>query len=774
MKKAIIASILLILVLNFSAYADHDRYNFQDIAESHGAIMLIIDAETGDIIDSNATAESFYGYSKNELRKMNISDINVLSDKEIKAEMSLAMQEKRNYFIFKHKLKDGSVRYVEVYSSPSKDFYGNPILFSIIHDITTSVEAEKENERNRIIIIGLLSFVIVGMSVLIYYINVSKNREKLSKRRFKSLFENMEEGFALHKIICDSSGAPIDYIFLEVNEAFENITELKAEDIIGRRVKEILPDTEPYWIERYGEVALSRKSASFTNYAKSLNKYFNVNAFSPNYMEFAVVFTDITEQVNATKKAELERNFFETVLHSLGDGIISTDKYGKIDLMNVVAENLTGWKMKDARGIQFEEVFKIVNEFTRKNCENPVKQVLELGETVELESNTILIKKNGQEIPVEDSAAPIKNDSGEVVGAVVVFRDYTEKKEKQDEIVYLSYHDQLTGLYNRRFFEEEIRRLDTERNLPISIAMVDVNGLKLTNDAFGHIAGDRLLKKVSKLLKTHCRADDIIARIGGDEFVILFPQTSGKETEQIVKRIYAGAKNSYLEQLVISVSIGFSTKKSMEQSITDVFTKAEEYMYRKKLTESQSMRSETIKAILQAVNEKSEREQLHAERVSEISKEIGIMLGVSQDVLEEIEIAGLMHDIGKIVLDDNLLNKEGDLTEEEYAQMKRHPEGSYHILRSVDSYTKLADYVLSHHERWDGNGYPRGISGEKIPFVSRIIAIADAFEAMTSERPYREKLSEEEALLEIKNNAGTQFDPKIAEIFVQKHEKFMQ
>lgn len=774
MKKVVIAAVILILTTKILAYADHDRYNLEDITDSHGAIILIIDAESGNIIDSNTSAEFFYGYSKEELRKMNVSEINMLSDKEIKAEISLAIEEKRNYFIFRHKLKNGSIRYVEVYSSPAEDNYGKPILLSIIHDITTSVESEKENERNRIIIIGLLSFVIIGMSILIYYINISKNRERLSKRRFKSLFENMEEGFALHKIICDSEGRPEDYIFLEVNEAFENIMDLKSEDIVGRKVREVLPDTEEYWIEKYGEVALSRKSASFTNYLKPLNKHFSVNAFSPNEMEFAVVFTDITEQINATRKAELERNFFKTVLHSLGDGVISTDKDGKIDLMNIVAENLTGWKIEDAKGRAFEDVFKIVNEFTRKNCENPVKQVLALGEMIELENNTILIKKNGYEIPVEDSAAPIKNDSGEVVGAVVVFRDYTEKKDKQNEIVYLSYHDQLTGLYNRRYFEEEIRRLDTERNLPISIAMVDVNGLKLTNDAFGHIAGDRLLKKVSKLLKTHCRSDDIIARIGGDEFVILFPQTSGKETEQIVKRIYAGAKSSYLEQMVISVSIGFATKKSVDQSITDIFTKAEEYMYRKKLTESQSMRSETIKAILQAVNEKSEREQLHAERVSEISKEIGIMLGVSQDVLEEIEIAGLMHDIGKIVLDDNVLNKDGELTEEEYAQIKRHPEGSYHILRSVDSYTKLADYVLSHHERWDGNGYPRGISGERIPFISRIIAIADAFEAMTSERPYRETLSEEEAILEIKNNSGTQFDPKIAEIFIQKYSKFMQ
>lgn len=767
--------LIIALALCYSlSYADEQRYQIEDIIDNHGAVMLVIDPETGRILDSNASAETFYGYSKTELTKMNISQINIFSEKKIKEEMSLAAKEKRNYFLFKHKLKDGTLRDVEVYSSPSKDIYGKDILFSIIHDVTPRMEAERENTKGRVLIVSLLSLVIIGMSITVYYMNFAKNRELRLKKRFQSLFENMGEGFALHRIVCDAQGVPVDYIFLDINQAFENITKLKAEDVIGKNVKTVFPNTEAYWIEKYGEVAVTGENIVFTSYSQELDKYFNVNVYSPNSMEFATIFTDITDQVITTEKIELERKFLKTILHSLGDGVISIDGNGNIDLMNAVAENLTGWNIEEAKGMKFEEVFEIVNEFTRQKCESPVKQVFELGEIVELENHTILIKKNGHEIPIEDSAAPIKGEGGDVIGVVLVFRDYTEKKEKQDKIIYLSYHDQLTGLYNRRFFEEELLRLDTERNLPFTIAMVDVNGLKLTNDAFGHLAGDRLLVRVSKILKNHCRTDDIIARIGGDEFVILLPQTSYEEAEKVVNRIYKSVENCYLDQIVISVSIGWDTKESVEQTIRDTFIKAEEHMYRKKLTESQSMRNETIKAILKTVNEKSEREKIHAEKVSEISKKIGKMLNLPQDVINEIGIAGLMHDIGKIGIDDAVLNKKGALTEEEYIEIKRHPEGSYHILKAVDAYTKLADYVLSHHERWDGKGYPRGISGDDIPLVSRIIAVADAFEAMTSSRPYRETLSESEALLEINKNAGTQFDPEIAHRFVQRYDEFIE
>lgn len=271
--------------------------------------------------------------------------------------------------------------------------------------------------------------------------------------------------------------------------------------------------------------------------------------------------------------------------------------------------------------------------------------------------------------------------------------------------------------------------------------MVDVNGLKLTNDAFGHEAGDLLLKSVAKVLHNECRTDDIISRVGGDEFVILLPKTCNDEAELIVKRIYKAIGLQKSDNVIVSVSIGCETKENTHVDIKEVFAKAEDSMYRKKITESQSMRNQTIKVIMHTLQETNPREKIHSERVSMLCRKIGEAMKLDEEVLKELEITGLMHDIGKIAINKDVLNKPGKLTEMEFEEMKKHPEISYRILKSADVYTMLAEYVLSHHERWDGKGYPRGLTGEVIPLVSRVITVADAYEAMTANRPYKEPLS---------------------------------
>ena len=177
------------------------------------------------------------------------------------------------------------------------------------------------------------------------------------------------------------------------------------------------------------------------------------------------------------------------------------------------------------------------------------------------------------------------------------------------------------------------------------------------------------------------------------------------------------------------------------------------------------MRNQTIKVIMHTLHEANLREKIHSERVSKLSRIIGEAMELEDEVLKELEITGLMHDIGKIAINNNILNKPGKLTEMEYEEIRRHPEISYHILKSADVYTRLAEYVLSHHERWDGNGYPRGLSGEDIPLVARIITVADAYEAMTANRPYKKPLSHEQAVEELKRCSGTQFDPEIVDAY---------
>jgi len=376
------------------------------------------------------------------------------------------------------------------------------------------------------------------------------------------------------------------------------------------------------------------------------------------------------------------------------------------------------------------------------------------------------IKPDGSIIWTNLIITPFQSEETTNPCHLCLFNDITAQKQAEEESIYLNYHDQLTGLYNRRFYDEELKRLDTERNLPISLIMADVNGLKLTNDAFGHMAGDQLLKKIGEIMNRECRSDDIVARMGGDEFILLLPRTSALEADSIMKRINASIQQEKWEGVVCSVSFGFGTKRTQQEEIKKIYMLAEDRMYKDKLSESRSMRYETIKIIRETLYQKNRREQMHCERVSELCESIGSAMGLSQGEILELKTAGLLHDIGKIGIDENLLNKSGKLTSAEWEDMQRHPEIGYHILSSVNEFAAIAEYVLCHHERIDGKGYPRNLMESEIPLQSKIISIADSYDAMTSERAYKSTLSKEEAALEIIKNAGFQFDREIAMTFV--------
>ncbi len=395
--------------------------------------------------------------------------------------------------------------------------------------------------------------------------------------------------------------------------------------------------------------------------------------------------------------------------------------------------------VQDSQYIAKEKLKQFTDKQDRIKLDRALQKLIENNDEYDIELT--ITTNNGVRKFINSKAYLDRDVQNNPIKVIGVIQDITNIKLKEEELVHINYHDHLTGLYNRRFFEEELRRLDVTRNYPLTIIIGDANGLKLINDSLGNDKGDELLIKIAAILKLCCRNDEIIARLGGDEFVILLPNTTPTEAETIIDRIGSSMANETIGNINISVSFGYSTKNDSSANIDKIFKEAEDNMYKIKMLEAPSRRSRTIEVFKTTLFEKDIKSEEHSERVSEYATKLARAYKMKAAAIAEIKTAGLLHDIGKIMTPDEVLNKTGVLDRSEWLEVKKHPTSGYRILSSLGGMKEIAEYILNHHERIDGKGYPGGLTGENISIQSKIISIADSYDAMSSVRSYKNSLT---------------------------------
>ena len=737
------------------------RYNqerYQTIFNS-APIGIMIEDKNGDILETNEIFCEQTGYSKGELKGKSVLDKFVSQEDQefARDNINKVLKGEDLEIDVKDKIKNGEIKYFNLKETDIILPDGNKGIISMHIDITARKNKEIELKKQK----DKLNWIIEGTNSGTWEWNIQTGETVFNEMWAEMIGYTLEE---------------LQPTTIETWKKFTHPEDLKRAE---KALEDHFNGDKPFYS---AEMRMRHKEG---HWVWILDKG-KVTAWTEEGRPFKMFGThlDISDQKESEKiikeinKAAIELQSLNQEEDICQKTIETAKKMLNFDLCGIaLVKNNEFVPAATSDQVKFQSLPKNYGVMGKafKDNESYLNSDLEEDPDAKPINNNY---KSGMAIPMHDigvfqAVSTKKNDFNQrdlELAEILISstKAALERVYYQEKLRYKSFHDSLTDLYNRRFFEEEMQRIDTERQLPLSIIMTDLNGLKIINDSYGHEKGDEILIKTAEILKEVFRKEDIIARQGGDEFAILLPETNNKQVNEIVKRI----KNQVeivnkKEDIPVSMAVGSATKEDVGQDIKEVLRKADDNMYQNKLSESRSSKSNIVQGLLNTLNAKSSETKEHAMRMTKLAFHFGDKLNLSNSELNRLSLLATMHDIGKTTISEEILNKPGELSREEWEVIKKHSEKGYKIATASEEFALIADEILAHHEKWDGSGYPNGLKGEEIPYLARVISIVDAYDVMTNERPYSKAISKENALAEIKDCAGSQFDPDLAEVAVK-------
>lgn len=691
--------------------------------------ITITDFHSGVFVNVNNAWVKTTGYPKHETIGRSVWEMGIyLNPKQIATLLSKLVE---NGFVKEmetsFRTKSGDIKEV-LTSIQLTDIFGKPHLIMVHKDITELRQMVKKMQS--------------------------------SQQKFSTAFRSNPDWITISNI---KEGR-----YIEVNEAFLATTGYTRDEALGCTINDLgiwaFPEERELIIKRIQEQGIVRNFETVLRTKSKESRKFLISGEiidMDGEPHLIVACKDITEQRLTEEKLRKSEAELRTIFENVNGIIYTLSAEGVFMLVSRGWTENLGHPVDFVQGKNFE---LFVHPDDIPVCRNFLRDIIVSGQPkkgVEYRAKHV---DGTWRWHTSSGAAAKEGGDTYYVGLAV---DITERKKAEEEIRYLSFHDRLTGLYNRAYFEEALRGMDTARQLPISLIIGDINGLKLINDVLGHLEGDRVLKTVADILGRSCRHEDIIARWGGDEFIILLPGCDGDQASRISERIRKACKNVNDLPIDTSLSVGLATRYSQDQDINLLLKEAEDKMYRNKLLENRSARSSFLTSLQRVLWTRSHETQEHCLRMQEMAQKLGEAVELAESEMDSLMLLAVLHDIGKIAIPNSILEKPGRLSPEEWDSIKKHPEIGYRIALGTPEMAPIAEAILHHHERWDGTGYPLGLKNDEIPLLSRIISIIDAFDVMLYGRPYQECMNVQEALDEIKRCAGSQFDPYLARIAVE-------